>query len=172
MVSNAENVSIPSSWLQTYILRTILSTTTPTKPNGDCCTSNACIHIATCMNDARQPISLESRTTYTAVPSQHCSFFFILRTTHSTGEVTVRTRYDVVALVTLKFDQRPSFTVATLSLRWSHDGRDSFSNHQPHDFLLNRLFRRRSNKNIQAQRHWPLCGEVTGDRWIPHTNGQ
>ena len=24
--------------------------------------------------------------------------------------------------------------------------------------------------NIKAPRHWPLCGEFTGDRWIPHTN--
>ena len=27
-------------------------------------------------------------------------------------------------------------------------------------------------ENIEAQRHWPLCGEFTGDRWIPRTNGQ
>ena len=25
---------------------------------------------------------------------------------------------------------------------------------------------------IKALRHWPLCGEFTGDRWIPRTNGQ
>ena len=31
-------------------------------------------------------------------------------------------------------------------LRWRHNGRDSVSNHQPHDCLLNRLFRRRSKK--------------------------
>ena len=24
----------------------------------------------------------------------------------------------------------------------------------------------------QRPRHWPLCGEFTGDRWIPRTNGQ
>ena len=29
------------------------------------------------------------------------------------------------------------------SLRWRHNGRESVSNHQPHDCLLNRLFRRR-----------------------------
>ena len=29
-------------------------------------------------------------------------------------------------------------------LRWRHNGLDSVSNHQPHDCLLNRLFRRRS----------------------------
>ena len=32
------------------------------------------------------------------------------------------------------------------SLQWRHNGHDSVSNHQPHDCLLNRLFRRRSKK--------------------------
>ena len=27
-------------------------------------------------------------------------------------------------------------------------------------------------ENIKAPCHWPLCGEFTGDRWIPRTNGQ
>ena len=27
-------------------------------------------------------------------------------------------------------------------------------------------------ENIKVPRHWPLCGEFTGDRWIPRTNGQ
>ena len=26
--------------------------------------------------------------------------------------------------------------------------------------------------NIKAPRHWPLCGEFTGGRWIPRINGQ
>ena len=25
---------------------------------------------------------------------------------------------------------------------------------------------------IKALRHWPLCGEFTGDQWIPRTKGQ
>ena len=29
-----------------------------------------------------------------------------------------------------------------------------------------------ADKKIKAPRHWPLCGEFTGDRWIPRTNGQ
>ena len=28
------------------------------------------------------------------------------------------------------------------------------------------------HRNIKAPRHWSLCGEFTGDRWIPRTNGQ
>ena len=33
-----------------------------------------------------------------------------------------------------------------IRLQWRHDGRDGVSNHQPHDCLLNRLFRRRSKE--------------------------
>ena len=27
-------------------------------------------------------------------------------------------------------------------------------------------------ENIKAPRHWPVCGEFTGDRWIPRTRGR
>ena len=58
------------------------------------------------------------------------------------------------------------------TLWWRHNGHDDVSNHQPHHCLPNGLFGRRSKKNVKAPRHWPLCGEFTGDRWIPRTNGQ
>ena len=38
-----------------------------------------------------------------------------------------------------------------IALRWRHSGRDSVSNHQPHDCLLNRLFRRRSKKTSKLR---------------------
>ena len=57
-------------------------------------------------------------------------------------------------------------------LQCRHNGRDGVSNHQPHHCLLNRLFRRRSKKNIKAPRHWPFRGEFTNDRWIPSTKDQ
>ena len=41
-----------------------------------------------------------------------------------------------------------------VALRWRHNGRNGVSNYQPHDCLLNRLFRRRSKKTSK------LC--VTG----------
>ena len=47
-----------------------------------------------------------------------------------------------------------SNALATSALQWRHNGCDSVSNHQPHDCLLNGLFRRRSKKT------WKLC--VTG----------
>ena len=37
------------------------------------------------------------------------------------------------------------------SLQWRHNGRGSVSNHQPHDCLLNHLFRRRSKKTSKLR---------------------
>ena len=37
------------------------------------------------------------------------------------------------------------------TLQWRHNGHDSVSNHQPHDCLLNRLFRRRSKKTSKLR---------------------
>ena len=50
----------------------------------------------------------------------------------------------------------------------------SVSNHQPHDYFLNFFLDTscRSKKTSKLPRHWPLCGEFTGGRWIPNTNGQ
>ena len=58
------------------------------------------------------------------------------------------------------------------SLQWCHNERDGATDHQRFHWLLNRLPRRTPKKNIKAPRHWPLWGESTGDRWIPHTEGQ
>ena len=52
------------------------------------------------------------------------------------------------------------------TLQWRHKGHDGVSNHQPHDCSLNRLLKAQIRENIKAPRHWPLCGEFTGDRWI------
>ena len=34
------------------------------------------------------------------------------------------------------------------------------------------VFQAQIKENIKAPRHWPLCREFTGDRWIPRTKGQ
>ena len=58
-----------------------------------------------------------------------------------------------------------------LSLQWRHKGGDSVSNHQPHNCLLNRLFRRRSKKTSKL-RVTGLCGASTTEnasiRWCHH----
>ena len=57
------------------------------------------------------------------------------------------------------------FTLLMLALQWRHDGRDSVSNHQPHDCLLKSLFGRRSKKTSKL-RVTGLCAgnsPVTGE---------
>ena len=51
------------------------------------------------------------------------------------------------------------------SSRWRHNGRDSVSNHQPHDCLLNRLFRRRSKKKskLRVTGFWAGNSPGTGE---------
>ena len=53
-------------------------------------------------------------------------------------------------------------------LDWRHNGRDSVSNHQPHDCLLNRLIRRRSKKTSKLRVTGLCAGNslVTGE--FPH----
>ena len=57
------------------------------------------------------------------------------------------------------------------SLWWRHNDHDSASNHQPHECLFNRLFRRRSKKTSNSASLAFVWG-IHRDRWIPRTNGQ
>ena len=52
-----------------------------------------------------------------------------------------------------------------IALRWRHNERDDISNHQPHDCLLNRLFRRRSKKTSKLHVTGLCAGSspVTGE---------
>ena len=45
----------------------------------------------------------------------------------------------------------PWFTDPSLTLWWRHNDHDSVSSHQPHECLLNRLFRRRSKKTSKLR---------------------
>ena len=53
-----------------------------------------------------------------------------------------------------------------VTLQWRHNERDSVSNHQPHDCLLNRLFRRRSKKTSKLRvtglspHKWPVTRKM------------
>ena len=51
------------------------------------------------------------------------------------------------------------------NITWRHDERDGVSN-------CSTVYSDADQRKIKAPRHWPLCGEFTGDRWIPHTKGQ
>ena len=48
--------------------------------------------------------------------------------------------------------------------RWRHNERDGVSNHQPHDCLLNRLFRRRTKKTSKL-RVTGLCAGKSPHKW-------
>ena len=53
------------------------------------------------------------------------------------------------------------------ALRWQHNGRYSVSNHQPHDCLLNRLFRRRSKKTWKLWVTGLCAGNSSGTGEFP-----
>ena len=53
------------------------------------------------------------------------------------------------------------------TLRWRHHERDSVSNHQPHDCLLDRLFRRRSKKSSKLRVTGLCAGNSPGTGEFP-----
>ena len=53
------------------------------------------------------------------------------------------------------------------TLRWRHNDRDGVSNHQPHDCLLNRLFRRRSKKTSKLRVTGLCAGNSPGTGEFP-----
>ena len=53
------------------------------------------------------------------------------------------------------------------TLRWRQNGPDSVSNHQPHDCLLNRLFRRRSKKTSKLHVTGLCAGNSPGTGDFP-----
>ena len=57
--------------------------------------------------------------------------------------------------------------VFPLPLRWRHNGLDSVSNNQPHDCLLNRLFRRRSKKTSKLRVTGLCVGNSPGTGEFP-----
>ena len=83
---------------------------------------------------------------------------------------------------------RSSMTKETWSrtLQWGHNGHDGISNHQPYDYLLNRLFRCRSKKTSKLRvtglcaGNSPVTGEFPAQRaskvenvsiwWCHHEN--
>ena len=54
------------------------------------------------------------------------------------------------------------------TLLWRHNGRDRVSNHQPHDCLLNRLFRRKSKKTSKLRVTGLCVGNSPGPMNSPH----
>ena len=65
---------------------------------------------------------------------------------------------DVAALNACGYKKLNGKIIKSPALQWRHNGYDSVWNHQPHDCLLNHLFRRRSKK-ISKLRVTGLCAK-------------
>ena len=59
------------------------------------------------------------------------------------------------------------FILFQVSLRWRHNVRDSVSNHQPHDCLLDRVFRRRLKKTSKLRVTGLCAGNSPGTGEFP-----
>ena len=66
-----------------------------------------------------------------------------------------------------EFQSRQTSGKSQGTLRWRHNRRDSVSNHQPHDCLLNRLFRRRSKKTSKLRVTGLCAGNLPGTGEFP-----
>ena len=95
----------------------------------------------------------------------------------------------LLALCWWRYDMKPSSSLLTLCERNPTVTGDLVINNTPHynDVIMSAMTsqitsltivystvysRRISKENIKTPRHWPLWGEITGDRWIPRTKGQ
>ena len=78
-------------------------------------------------------------------------------TINTTSRMCFKSLYNVIYLTTV------------LTLQWLHNERDGVPNHRSLDFLLNRLFRRRSKKTPKAPRHWPLLVCCMSWLWYNYT---
>ena len=73
-------------------------------------------------------------------------------------------------LISWNRTQSAPFHGHAFPLQWRHNERNGISNHQPHDCLLNRLFRRRSKKTWKlrvtglCEGNSPVTGEFPAQR--------
>ena len=94
--------------------------------------------------------------------------------THDCRVLYLTTKFEMIFINHSTYCSQRQYVLWTvhISLQWRHNGRNGVPNHQHHDCLLNRLFKAQIKENIKAPHHWSLCGEIIGDRWIPHTKGK
>ena len=61
--------------------------------------------------------------------------------------------YDVTVITSINLDCAESVMIYIIivALEWRHNGLDNVSNHQPHNCLLNSLFKRRSKKTSKLR---------------------
>ena len=68
----------------------------------------------------------------------------------------------ILTYLAAKIKGYPNRQYSIHPLQWRHNGLDNVSNHQPHDCLLNRLFRRRSKKTSKLRVTGRCAGNSPG----------
>ena len=101
-------------------------------------------------------IHYERITTTKQSTTKPCAYF-LGYTVNDTGTITLF--FVVTPPTPMKQHRR--------TLRWRQNGRDSVSNHQPHDCLLNCLFRRRSKKTSKLRVTGLCVGNSPGTGEFP-----
>ena len=79
---------------------------------------------------------------------------FICRDALLSNERIVILESQFINVDTPKFDPITRLHIVSIHiqpLQWRHNGRDDVPNHQPHDCLLNRVFKRRSKKTSKLR---------------------
>ena len=66
------------------------------------------------------------------------------------AKLTITTTGDARALYVAGHQQPEYWPCRINSIQWRHNERECVSNHQPHDCLLNRLFKRRDQRTHQS----------------------
>ena len=85
----------------------------------------------------------------------------VIKSNRRSGANDIITVWYVCSVVT------DSLGVGAVTLQWRHNGRDGVSNHQPHDCLLNRMFRRRSKKTSKLRVTGLCAGNSPGTGEFP-----
>ena len=101
-----------------------------------------------------------SRPMRAIIPELTLNFFY-LNDYNSTNYKIWNTKTDVNVW------RAQLFVINVRALRWRHNGRHSVSNHQPHDCLLNRLFRPRSKKTSKLRVTGLCVGNSPGTGELP-----
>ena len=101
------------------------------------------------------------------VPTRHTWAKFSLCASASTRDCSVQELITIQQCRSLHIwiKSKDSYLNVPNTLQWRHNGRDSVSNHQPHDCLFNYLFRRRSKKTSKLHVTGVCAGNspVTGE---------
>ena len=99
--------------------------------------------------------------------TQHCINIIICSTSQNMYTMMCSIVFWYRSIISIFFTMRHCRN----PLRWRRNGRDSASNHQPHDCLLNRLFRRRSKETSNLRvtgfcaGNSPGTGEIPAQKW-------